>query len=172
MKKVTFSLLGLCIALCCMAQDNDLPSRNQFVLKLYVEDTAHVLRTIIKQSPFIMPDNSLLLYPGEKVFMEIEQKDGVISSVKTVKENLNPDKTLEISFTQVIDSGKLKMSMLKITKNPFPYDLNYMVKIYLYAYTKWVRTTVMPIKKGTGTYETWPDLISKIDLSYFSFSKQ
>jgi hypothetical protein len=172
MKKVLFSFLGLCVAVYCIGQDNELPSRNQFVLKLYLQDTAHVLRTIIKQSPFIMPDNSLMLYPGETVFMEIEQKDGMISSVKTVKQNLNPDKTLEISLTQVIDSGKFKMTMLKVTKNPFAYDFIYNAKIYLYTYTKWVRTTVLPIKKGLSTYETWPDLISKIDLSGFSFSKQ
>jgi hypothetical protein len=116
----------------------------------------------------VLPDKSVQLYPGEKVFVEVEQENGVIKSVKAVKENTNPDKTLILEFTQTAKNKVHQMMMLNVT-NPFKKNLAYRALMYPLKAGKWVETDVLPVMAGLSGFETWPDVITSIALSGWTF---
>ena len=164
--------LTLSLCLICMvgvAQVNSIKtSRNDFKLTLAV-DGENYYETDVKAGPYIVGPDVLQIYPTEKVLMEVEQVQGVIKSIKVVKENNNPAKTIEVSFMQNTEGKKHQLMMLTI-KNPFDMDLKYRASIFLMKENKWVTTNVLPIKRGISSYETWPDIIVTIALDKWELS--
>jgi hypothetical protein len=165
-KLVIILTLGLTTIL-SFGQTNDLPQRDAFTLNLAVSDTNYY-KAEIKASAFVLPDNTIQLYPGEKIYVEVELVKKEIISMKSVKENHNPDKTIIISFTQEVEGKKHNFMMLSID-NPFSKKLNYKANIYLMKHNKWVSTSVIPIGAKLGSYESWPDIITTIALSDMEF---
>jgi hypothetical protein len=155
-------------------------------LFLYAQDTAQLKRTAykltvavdkktfyeeaLKETPFILPDNTIQLYAGETVFIEVEQEDGIIKSLKAVKEIKDASKNLTISFTQTAKKKVHELMMLKVT-NPFNYKLSYKASIFLLHQKKWINTDVFPVEPGLSGFETWPDIITSIGLGNWSFQK-
>jgi len=88
--------------------------------------------------------------------------------MKTVKENLHPEKTLIISFSQQTEGKSHKGMMLKIV-NPFNKKLEYEAKMFIMKYNKWTPTTVLPISPKLSAYELWTDLIVTIALTGWEF---
>lgn len=151
-------------------EGNYKPVRDSFRLVLAVgKDTTY--ESEIKSSPYLSGPNVLQLYPGEKVLIEVEQNNGVIGTMKAVKENRNPDKTLEISFSQNAENNTHIGMMLKV-QNPFKMDLSYSAMILLMRSNKWVGTTIIPVKAGLASFEMWPDIIVSIGLGGWLFIKK
>lgn len=153
-------------AICC-GQSNDRPQRDAFKLNIAVDDT-NFYNTDIKASAYVLPDNSIQLYPGETVYVEVELVEKELKSMKTVKENLHPEKTLIISFSQQTD-GKIHKGMMLKIENPFNRKLEYKANMFLMKYNKWAPTSVMPIQPKLSSYETWSDLIVTIVLARWEF---
>src|SRR4051812_45504818 len=99
MKQLTILLTLLFYTLPGFCQTNDLPNRDAFQLNLAVDDS-NFYQLDVPSSPYILADNSIQIYPGETIYVEVELVRNKIKSMKTVKENLNPEKTLKISFSQ------------------------------------------------------------------------
>ncbi len=152
------------------AQENNMrEQREDFTLTLAVNsDSTYKLN--VKKSLFLNGPNVLQLYPSEKVFLEIEQLDGKILSIKSVVENKYPQKTIEISFAQIGNSQNNSGMMLKIN-NPFELNLRYSAKIYLLKENKWIKTNVLPVKANLSSFETWTDVIVSIALSDWALVK-
>lgn len=167
MKLTTFILSFVLTTGFSFGQTNDLPQRDAFKLNIAVDDT-NFYEADIQASPYILPNNTIQLYPGETIFVEVELVKTEIKSMKTVKENLNPEKTLVISFTQQTDGKIHKGMMLKIV-NPFDKKLEYKANMFLMKYNKWAPTSVLPIQGELSSYETWPDLIVTIALTGWEF---
>ncbi|MEI8280282.1 MAG: hypothetical protein WCG87_11005 [Bacteroidota bacterium] len=158
---VTLLLSLICVA--GTAQVNsDKTSREDFKLKLAV-DGDNYYETDIKAGPYIVGQDVLQIYPTEKVLLEVEETNGVIKSIKVVKENINPTKTIEVSFMQNTEGKKHQLMLLSI-KNPFDMELKYRASIFLMKEKKWEFTNVLPIMGGLFSYETWPDIIVTIAL--------
>ena len=151
----------------CYSQSNDLLNRNAFTLKLAV-DGSNFYQAEIKESPYLLPENTIKIYPGETLFVEIELLKKNIKGMKIVKENLNPEKTLIIKFYQETNGKKHEMMMLYI-KNPFKRELVYSAYMCLMKNSKWVPTSVIPIKPELRSFETWPDIILTLALSGWEF---
>jgi hypothetical protein len=168
MKK--FSLLAILFFLQTFSfgQNNDLPNREAFNLTLMINDT-NAYFSEIQSSPYILPDNSIQIYPGEKIFVEIELVKNEIKSMKTVKENLHPEKTLIISFSEQTHDNNIYSSVILKIVNPFNKQLEYKASIFLEEQRKWVSTSVLPVKAKLSAYETWSDLIVTISLSDLKF---
>ena len=149
--------------------ENDLTERKGFTLVLPFDKTYEYVDSI-KPGPYIVHADIIQFYPGESLFVEIEQANGIIKSLKTVKENKNPDKTITISLTQVSEKHIHQSMMLKIY-NPFKKDLNYSAKMFLMKSKKWLDTDVLPIGAGLTAFETWPDLIVTMALYDWKFAK-
>jgi hypothetical protein len=167
MKVTTLILSFVLTTAICFGQTNDLPQRDAFKLNIAVDDT-NFYSADIKASAFVLPDNTIQLYPGETVYIEVELVKKEIKSIKTVKENLNPEKTLVISFTQQTD-GKIHKGMMLKVVNPFYKKLEYKANMFLMMDNKWVPTNVLPLQQKLTSYETWSDLIVTIALSGWTF---
>jgi hypothetical protein len=143
--------------------NNERPVRDSFNLVMPVSKQT-VYESHIPPSPFVVGPQVLQLFPGDTVLIEMELSNGVITSIKSVKENKNPDKTLEISFIQNTDNNVHSNMMLKV-KNPFKQDLTYSALIRIMNSGKWAETSIMPVKAGLIGIEMWPDVIVSIALN-------
>ncbi len=169
--KLLLEILLLCIlnSFALFAQGDNVNSQRQAFKLVLVVDDQNFYESGIEASPYLKGPNVLQIYPGELVYIEVTQKDGVISNFKCVKTNINPGKTLEISFSQKATGKKHEMMMLKVT-NPFDRDLTYSVAMFLMNSNKWVKTNALPVRAKLTSYETWPDLIVTLALSDWKFS--
>jgi hypothetical protein len=149
------------------AQDLFPLKRQPYTLILSV-DKSRTYREDLGETNYVLKDQTCQLYAGEKVFLEIEQENGVVKNVRAVTENKFPAKTLIIGFAQVAKK-KTHQSMMLTVQNPFKLALIYEAKIYLVDYKKWVNTKVIPVQPGLSAYETWPELISSIAVGEWGF---
>ena len=150
-------------------QDTALLKRSPYKLKVAV-DKKTIYEEDLNETPYVLPDNTVQLYPGEIVFIEIDHVDGAIKSIKAVKEINDPAKTLTIKFTQTVSKKKHELMMLSVS-NPFKNRLSYKAKIYLLTTKKWVSTNVYPIEPGLSGFETWSDIIISIALDNWTLQK-
>lgn len=166
--KSIISIFFLTLTLNAIAQDhNDRPIRDSLTLIMPVSKE-NFYESHIQSTPFIVGPNILQLFPGDTVFIEVEQRDGVITGIKSVKENKNKNKTLEISFIQNVENEKHSHMVLKV-KNPFKQDLLYEAVIRIMNSEKWVQTSIIPVKAGLVGFEMWPDVIVSIALTEWKF---
>jgi len=142
---------------------NERTNREEYTLKLPV-DGDHFYEQKVKSSPFFVKENVLQIYPGEKLFIEAEITKKEITSMKVVKENLNPERTIEIEFTQTTKDRKSESMMLEVV-NPFKKDLEYKAMMFIVGHDKWINTNVLPVKAKLTGYETWSDVIISLVLS-------
>jgi hypothetical protein len=157
---LTISVNGYC-------QDTTLLKRIPYHLTVAV-DKKQSYEEDLNEAPFIRPNNTVQLYPGETVNIEIEQENGIIKSITAVKEIKDSSKTVIISFTQSVNKNVHELMMLKMT-NPFANDLIYKANIFLLKQQKWVSTSVYPVGAGIAAFETWPDIIISIGLNGWKF---
>jgi hypothetical protein len=72
----------------------------------------------------IVYKNRISLIPSDKVFIEAEETNTGLVNFKLVEKVVNPEKTIEFSFTQIVN----KIDMVLVVKNPFPKDIKYHLK--------------------------------------------
>lgn len=167
MKKV-FLFCLLLLTLHAFGQSaNDRPVRDSFTLTMPVDKESYY-KSLIPSSSFVVGPQILQLFPGETVLLEIEESNGLITNIKTVKENKNPDRTLEISFVQNVEN-KVHSGMVLKVRNPFKRDLLYDATIHMMKSKKWVQTSIIPVKAGLFGIEMWPDVIVSIALDAWKF---
>ncbi|MFT5818950.1 MAG: hypothetical protein ACI8ZM_000171 [Crocinitomix sp.] len=160
--KVLLSIL-LSLTVSFSFAQNEQPNREEFTLKLPV-DGKQFYEQKIEKSPYFAKANVLQIYPGEKLFIEVELKKKKITSMKVVKENLNPEKTIKIEFTQNTKDGKSESMMLNVA-NPFKMDLEYKAMMFIVGNDKWINTNVLPVRSKLSGYEMWQDVIITLVLS-------
>ena len=149
-------------------QDSAILKRTPYTLRIDV-DNINFYEDQIGATPYVFPNNGMQIYPGETIYVEVEQDKGVIKSMKAVKKINNPKTTLTITFSQKSESKIHQMMMLKI-QNPFPKNLTYEAKMFLLKQNKWFDTDVYPVMAGLSAFETWPDIIISLALGNWKFT--
>lgn len=169
--KMNIGLLFILLAFLSSAhgQDTSLLKREPYKLKVAV-DKKTFYEEDLAAAPYVLPDNTVQMYPGETIYLEVEQDNDIIKSVKAVKEITDSTKTLTISFTQTTEKSVHQMMMLKVA-NPFKQQLVYHAKMFLMKQKKWVATDVYPVEPGLFGIETWPDIITSISLGQWALKK-
>jgi excinuclease UvrABC helicase subunit UvrB len=124
----------------------------------------------VQAGPFINRGDTLQLFPGEKIFVEVERTGDEIKSMKAVTQNNHPEKTLTISFQQVVEK-KTHKSMVLTIDNPFDKNLQYNAQIAMILKKKWESIDVRPAAAGLSSYQTWPQIIVSILLHSWRFVK-
>lgn len=162
------SLFFLTVPSNSKGQDSAILKRTPYTLRIDV-NKVNFYEEQIGATPYIFPNNGMQIYPGETIYVEIEQDNGVIKSMRAVKEITNPKTTLTITFSQKSENKIHQMMMLKI-QNPFPKNLTYIAKMFLLKQNKWIDTNVYPIAAGLSAYETWPDIITSLGLGSWTFT--
>ncbi|GAB0155206.1 hypothetical protein CHRYSEOSP005_04670 [Chryseobacterium sp. Alg-005] len=148
----------------CFAQ-NEIEFREAFTLKLPVDSTQFYQQEVNK-SKYFVKDNILQIYPGEHLFLEAEVKGNDIQSMKVVKENKNPAKTIEIEFSQNVSGRKSEGMILKVS-NPFNKKLNYNTMMYIVGRNEWIKTSIIPIQPKLKNFEMWNDVIISLVLNHW-----
>jgi hypothetical protein len=161
------SLVFLTVPFIAVGQDT-LLKRTAYNLRIDV-DKENFYEDQIGATPYVFPNNGMQIYPGETIYVEVEQENGVIKSMKAVKQINNPNTTLTISFTQKSENKIHQMMMLKI-QNPFPKNLTYLAKMFLLKQNKWFDTNVYPVMAGLSAIEIWPDIIISLGLGSWKFT--
>lgn len=131
--------------------------RENFTLKLPV-DSVRYYQQEVKKSPYFVKENTLQIYPGEHLFIEADVKEGKLESMKVVKKNINPSKTIEIEFSQDVEGRKHKGMRLQVS-NPFGKNLLYDAMISTVGKPQWVETSILPVKSKLTNFELWNDVI-------------
>jgi hypothetical protein len=131
--------------------------RVAFTLEIAADET-HQYSAEIPESPYFVKDKILQMYCGEKLLVECELNKDVISSMKIVKENRNPEKTIEIEFSQNSEERN-NISTMLIVKNPFDKALNYNALMFTPISQVWKKTSIIPIQPKLMNFETWPHSI-------------
>ena len=161
-KKLILTIIYGLTSLLAFSQ-NDKPERSGFTLKMPV-DSVQFYEQEVKKTPYFVKDKIIQIYPTEKVFIEVETNKSEIISMKTVNENLNPEKTISVELTQSTKDKKHELMMFKIT-NPFNKQLEYKAMMYVVGHNKWIPTNMLPVKAIGTAYETWGETIITLVLS-------
>jgi hypothetical protein len=133
-----------------------MPNREQTNIKLVYEQE-------VESSPYFVTSKALQIYPSEKLFIEIESNTDSITSMKVVREKLNPSKTIEVSLHQEVNETNGNAMFLKIV-NPFSQLLKAEVYLQLLKDGRWTKSTILPIQaNGSGT-EVWYDALLSIGI--------
>lgn len=166
--RIIISFLFLTLGGSTIAQGpNDRPVRDSVTLMMPVSEENYY-ESRVPSSPFVVGPNILQLYPGDSIFLEIEYNGSKITGINSVKRNLNPNKTLQISFIQIAEGNKHSNMILSVN-NPFKQDLQYGALIRLMNTEEWKETSIIPVKAGLVGFEMWPDVIVSIALVEWKF---
>jgi hypothetical protein len=167
MKHFFYLIYILLSAQLFIAQEKNSNYREGKSLNLIINDSS-TYEINITNSPVIIGDSIIQIYPGEKILIEADIFKGRLRNLKTVTEIKNVDKTLVFEFKQVTEGREHKQMVLQVT-NPFNKDLQYNSQLYLYKYKKWVNSSVAPVRAKKASFELWPDLISSVTISDMRF---
>jgi len=148
-------------------QDTAVLKRTPYTLKIEV-DKKNFYEDQIGATPYIFPNNGMQIYPGETIYVEVLEENGIIKGMKAVKEITKPKTTLTIKFSQKSEKKIHQMMMLEV-QNPFPKNLIYDAKMFLLSNKKWVNTSIYPVTAGLSGIETWPDIIISLGLDNWRF---
>ena len=149
---------------------NEKEYREEFTLKIPV-DSVQFYQQEVQKSKYFVKEGVLQIFPGENLFIETETDGNKITAMKIVKENLNPEKTIEIKFYQTTDGRKHEQMMLEV-KNPFDKELNYDAMMYIVGHKDWIKTSIIPIKPKLMNFEMWNDVIITLVLSNWRIKQQ
>lgn len=162
-------ILLLCLTANICSAQNDKESREAFTLKLAV-DSVRFYQQEVQKSKYFIKENVLQIYPGEHIFVEAETKDGIIESMKVVKENKNPSKTIEIEFSQDAEGSENKGMTLQVS-NPFNKTLHYDAMMYIVGKDRWINTSIIPVRPKLKGFEMWNDVIITLVLDNWRLEK-
>lgn len=162
-----FSLVFTLLISYTLTAQNEKPERETFDLKVAV-DSVNFYQESVKVSPYFIYDKTIQIYPSEKLFIEVEIKKDTIASMKVVKKNLNPKKTIELDFIQNVN-GRNHESMFLTVKNPFNKNLRYDALMYVLGNKDWVETSIIPVRAKLQSIEMWNDIILSIVLTNWRF---
>ncbi len=168
MKKTFIVIFFLISAVSLFSNENYVVERNSFLLRLSIDEEQYWEFTV-PQSPYIINETYIQFYPGEEIYIEAEVEDDKIIKLSVVKEITDADKTIVVEFNQITDNNDDRIHnfmMLKIN-NPFHKDMEYKADIYLVEYNRWTNTSIIPVRAGLLSYESWPDVIGTIVLHDF-----
>ena len=162
---------NLLIALLCIATASQLPAQDTILKRTSYKLTLPIKSGVvyeqhIEASAYVLPDNTIQLYPGETVYIEVTEQNGIIKNLKAVPGIITPANTITLRFMQNTKNGEHESMMLSVN-NPFTKKLIYNSKIYPIKIKKWVDTDIYPVEAGMGGYEMWPDVIATIGLNNF-----
>jgi hypothetical protein len=160
----------LLLSLCTRAgQDTTAANRTAYRLVLAIADAA-VYKLDVKAGPYLDSNNTLQLFPGETVFIEVEKNGSTITAMKAVRKNFNPGKTLVINFRQVTEGTFHKRMQLDI-ENPFDENLYCSAMMGIILRKKWEMTVVPPVPAKAACRQIWPQVVVSIMLNGWVFAK-
>ncbi len=168
MKNFLFLFSVLFLGLISSAQ-NDKSNRDAFKLEIAI-DSINFYEQNVERSPYFVKEKVLQIYPSETLLIETEIKGDSIYSMKVVKENINPEKTIIIDFQQEVKNKQNERMILSVT-NPFNKTLRYEALMFVNGGSDWTPTSIIPVRPKLKTFEMWNDVILSMVLVEWRFGE-
>ena len=111
--------------------------------------------------------DKISILPGDKLFVEAEVVNGQLGNFKSVNEIINPEKTIQFSFTQMDSS----LGMMLSVKNPFPTSIKYHLNMIDFGGNSH-KTSSCPVNANLSVFESWPHVIPELTLTDMHFLKE
>jgi hypothetical protein len=108
--------------------------------------------------------NRISLIPGDKVLIEAEESDTGLGNFNLVEEVINPEKTIELSLTQIDN----QIDMVLIVKNPFPKDIKYHLKTMDFK-GNIDEVSSCPVKANSSVSEQWDYVVLDLIITDMHF---
>jgi hypothetical protein len=108
--------------------------------------------------------NRISLIPGDVVFIEVEETDTGLGNFKLVEEVVNPEITIEFSFTQIDN----KIDTVLVVKNPFPKNIKYHLKTMDFK-GNIDEVSSCPVKANSSVSEQWDYVVLDLILTEMHF---
>ena len=168
MKKIiAISLLVILASQLSFAQDTTELRRIAHKQSLAVDNNS-ILEQQVPGSPYVFPDKTIQIYPGETIYIEISLNNTEITGFKAVKEIKDSSHTMIINFKQISENGVHKRMILTIN-NPFGKKLLYHALMSTLGNKSWTETDVLPVEPKLSGIEMWPDVILSLGLGHWKF---
>jgi len=108
--------------------------------------------------------NRISLIPGDVVFIEADETDTGLVNFKLVEEVVNPEKTIEFSFTQIDN----QIDMVLDVKNPFPKNIKYHLKTMDFK-GNIDKVSSCPVKANSTVSKQWDYVVLDLILTDMHF---
>lgn len=108
--------------------------------------------------------NRISLIPGDIVFIEAEETDTGLGNFKLVEKVVNPEKTMEFSFTQIDN----KIDTMLVVNNPFPKDIKYHLKTMDFK-GNIGKVNSCPVKANSSVRQQWAHIVLDVVLTDMHF---
>lgn len=144
--------------------------RPAFDLQIYVDDN-RLYKDQIGETDYIFNDSIILVFPGEKLFIEAEVVNDRLTNLQLVDSIKDKSKTLVMDFQQKT-KGKVHEMMILTIENPFDKQLHYKAMVNLLMNKKWGSTSVYPVRPKLKSIEIWADLITSLSLTGFELKEK
>lgn len=142
MKKFVIVLLSFCFSLVAFSQ-HQITMRDSLTVKIIV-DPRNSYTLEVESSPYLMDDLELLIYPGENLYLELEIQKNKVVGLQVVSENKHPERTILISFSQVVRRDTHQGMSIRIM-NPLPNRVRFSAEMMGTNYLwKRVKTQTFP----------------------------
>jgi hypothetical protein len=164
---ITIFLIIVCVNQNLSGQDTTGLRRAAYKQTLAV-DRNSTFDQQVPESPYVFPDKTIQIYPGETIFVEISLRNSDIIGFEAVKQITDSTRTIIINLKQVSEKGVHTQTMLSIY-NPFPKKLVYQAVMSTLGKTKWIHTDVWPVEPKLSGIEMWPELILSLGLGNWTF---
>jgi hypothetical protein len=146
---------------------NEKLQREAFVLNL-TEENGNLYKKEIPKSSYLIENNTLEIYPTERLNIEVVIKSDTIYSLKIVNKINQPKKTITIDFYQDVKKMETKM----VIRNPFKkWKLKYDAEVYLLKREKWVDAEIWEIEPKKAVAEIWRNTMSAARLKNWKLIK-
>jgi hypothetical protein len=116
---------------------------------------------LVAQENVAKPD-SVLIHLGETLYVTF-QRTG--DSLKLVHVGKDADKAAQLIFTMA-PFKEIHGTSLKV-ENKFDKNLYYKAELHLLSKNKTANTSVVPVRAGKFSFESWPYVIEELALSGF-----
>jgi hypothetical protein len=108
--------------------------------------------------------NRISLLPGDRIFIEAEETYTGLGNFKLVEEVVNPEKTIEFSFTQIDN----KIDTVLVVKNPFAKTIKYHLKTMDFK-GNIDEVSSCPVKANSSVSEQWGYVVLDLILTDMHF---
>lgn len=150
-EKPPIPLAELCQQVYCRAPD----------IRLRVGDGRVFEQRLDTPAPVLMPNGWMTVYPGETVYVEVEQQGDALKLLRAVPKLEKPATTLVLKFEQL--AGKTDM-MLTVT-NPLSIVVRFDMGFMAMDSSRIRATSSCPVQAGLSLFEHWPHPIFQLVLA-------
>ncbi len=127
------------------------------------DEEGNVFDLVLEAPSPVIVDGMVMLFPGDRVYVEAEIKKKKLVNLKAVSEITDPSRTLVFDFSQK-EMGGISNMVLNV-KNPFEMVIKYHADMSMPGKEGFYQTSSCPVLPKIQGFEMWPHPIVQMFIS-------